>query len=442
MGTVSTILEALRKGPEALSALNSSTMQQKSVARGAKDSTLQFPLLISDTIPVDMATVVARTMERVYAGFVQTWLSVNQTMDLSIDPTPMSYLKKFHQNIKLESVIEEITKEKEATPFDIGSYMESIYSGEYKLYMNKDKTYGLLFNGTDKNSRAIMESHKAELEAYLSDFDLTPVTPFNEADSDYSTAGDLANALINNTIADRQKNLELLNAKITSVKQAPVLLDRDVKKSNDMMPFALQVRLVGVNADKQFVQYIDFIVGIKTVMHLIKSDDMSDQLMNSLKNRNIMFKFLRWTSGEISLFKNIILNLDDLKMDATATRKSSRSPWFGKLKRLKENRFRVRNLSIPTFLVPNSTIVISQYEVDLVKNKIGMDLRDPSIANRIVNDLFLMAFIIIDDGSNTIDILYDHSSDYETYTLETLQREVSITSNKLGREIGRMLQNN
>ena len=50
-----------------------------------------------------------------------------------------------------------------------------------------------------------------------------------------------------------------------------------------------------------------------------------------------------------------------------------------------------------------------------------------------------MTFIICDDGAGTVDILYDGDATFQTYALESIEREVSMSSNKLGREIGRMI---
>ena len=85
--------------------------QHKSIARGALEGTLQFPCLVSDAIPVDMATTVAKTLERVYASFVQTYLSLHNTIDISVDKNPNQFLKKFHRNIKLESTTMDLYNE-------------------------------------------------------------------------------------------------------------------------------------------------------------------------------------------------------------------------------------------------------------------------------------------------------------------------------------------
>ena len=50
-----------------------------------------------------------------------------------------------------------------------------------------------------------------------------------------------------------------------------------------------------------------------------------------------------------------------------------------------------------------------------------------------------MTFIVCDDSTGTIEILYDGDAAFQTYALESIEREISLSSNKLGREIGRMI---
>ena len=108
------------------------------------------------------------------------------------------------------------------------------------------------------------------------------------------------------------------------------------------------------------------------------------------------------------------------------------------LKRLRNKRVAANLYGIHK-LVPNNTFIITTYEVDEVRKLTGMNLRDVSVAKRVMEKLFTIAFIIVDDGTETVDILYDSRGDYQTYSLETLEREVSMNSNRLGKEIGRMI---
>ena len=90
-------------------------------------------------------------------------------------------------------------------------------------------------------------------------------------------------------------------------------------------------------------------------------------------------------------------------------------------------------------ILPNATIVLSSFAADEIKEKSGVDVRDVYFAKKVISDLFLMTFMIIDEGTETVDILYQSASSFETYSLETLEREVDLSSNKLGKEIGRMI---
>ena len=165
---------------------------------------------------------------------------------------------------------------------------------------------------------------------------------------------------------------------------------------------------------------------------------MIENLARALQNKSLMFKVLRWTTGELSLVKDIILNVNDMKSDAV-NKRNGKSPFFGTLKRLKDRKLGVRNLTVPHALIPNATIVVTSYEVDVLQQQYAIDLKNSSIAKKLINSLFLMAFVIMDEGTGTISVLYDGDNSFQTYALETLERDNSMNSNKLGREIGRMI---
>ena len=184
MGNIEDITKLMRKGPEFLSQTNALKMNTKSVARGAKDATFQFPCLISKTVPNDTANTVARTLDKVYATFTQTWISMNSMFDITIDPTPLSYLKRIHQNLSIESVTELDSE-------DMNRYMESVYDGSYRLYMNEDKSYGFFINETDTTS--LGKKNRDLLREYMSDFNLQPFESiYTEAPED-----DLVTSVIN-----------------------------------------------------------------------------------------------------------------------------------------------------------------------------------------------------------------------------------------------------
>lgn len=461
MGLVQDITNLMRKGPELAAQVNSMKLNTKSIAKGAKDSTFQFPCLIVDSAPIDMANTVARTLDQVYASFTQTWLSMNSMFDITIDPTPLSYLRKLHQNLKLESAVDDLIVPDE----EVDRYMEKVYDGSYRLYMNESQTYGVVFNVANKATKEMLESHKDMLNEYMSEFDLRPFEAMEantlsdsirrtsdkieninksifgdeeEAPQQLNNSADLMSAMIHgqNVRDERERRNTALSQSDRG--RAPQLLDRDIKKSNDMMPYGIQVRLIAVNDKKEFVQYIDFIVGVKTILHSVSSDDMIENIARALQNKSLAFKLLKWTTGEISLIKDILLNINDTKIDAV-NKANGKSPFFSTLKRLKGKKMGVRNFTVPHALIPNSTIVITSYEADYLEDKFGINVRNEKVAAKLISSLFLMSFIIMDEGTNTISVLYDGDSSFQTYSMETLERDNAINSNKLGKEIGRMI---
>lgn len=463
----------------------------KSIARGALDGTMQFPCLVSDSIPIDMASTVARTLERTYASFVQSYLSLNNTIDISVDKNPNMFLKKFHHNIKVEStdidLYHDYFLESDA---DYDSLMERIYDGTTKAYINERANKMIVFNLSTAQTRALYESNQKLLEESLSSIDFEPFpnignSPYYEDNgnkdvdidmygrtshidtrnkmyqSTFGTAMNFGTGLINRHLDQKyqdardarstQNSIDMQNLKAkqdmdktkftlmnNDKLRVPMMTDNDIKKSNDLQPYLMQVRLMAVNDENEFVQFMDFIVGVKVVLHNIKSNEMIINIQNVMQNNGRFFNFIRWTTGEKSLFKDLLFHINDVKLDV-ANKSKGASPWWLTLKRMKETSRAQAAFFSKTRLVPNATIVLSEYEVSAIKNNYGMDLRDPRFAIKLMKSLFLMNFVILDSGTRTIEILYDGERTYQTYALETLEREVSLNSNKIGKELTRMI---
>lgn len=444
MGNLADIIDLMKKAPRSanrLASIKQSNLQRKSIIRRANESTFQFPCIIPNSAPIDMAAAITRMMDRVYAGYTQIALGNESTMHLSLDRTPSQFLKRFHQNLKFEKAIADL-----AVPEGMEEYyMEKVYRGEYKLYSDPTKSYFLLVNQANKGLGHMLEHCREYLEPYLGevreviknpDTNMYEDVEFTEADDDDTLS---AEQLASNLIAGRRRkqDTELMRTRLQHSK-SPTITEGDVKRMNDMTPYAIQLRLSVVNDEDEFVQFMDCVVGIKTVLHLVESQDMIANIEKALQNKSGLFRFIKWTTGEISFFKDLLLNMDNLRFDA-ANQSNGKSPLFANLKRLKQKGVGISGVSLPYGIVPNATLVVTTYEHDHMLNKYGIELRNESVAKQLMDTLNLMTFIICDDSLGTVDILYDGSATFQTYALETIEREVSLSSNKLGREIGRML---
>lgn len=450
INSVSSLPDALKN--MSVEDLDSRMIPHKSFARGAMDGTLQFPCLISDAIPIDMASTIGRTLERNYAGLVQIFLSHNNTVNIANVKNPSEFLKQYHKNIRLESTNTDLYYENfvEDDPY-FDTLMERIYNGTTTAYINEKENMMVVFNFSEDFNPHVFESNKKELEESLKDIDFEPFpnignSPFYEARNRSNNppltpqdAHDLYVDSLKKTFSHNLDNRKEMNKLQYGGKiNTPAATDNDVKKANDMQPYLIQTRVMAVNNNNEFVQFMDFIVGVKVVLHLIKSDEMIVNLQNSLQNNGKIFNFIRWTTGEKSLFKDLLLKINETKLDI-ANRSKGASPWWTTLKRIKDTAKAQQAFFAKNQFVPQATIVITAYEADAIQKNTGMPLKDPRFARKLMKDLFLMNFVIVDDGTRTVDILYDGASSYQTYALETLEREVTANSNKIGRELTRMI---
>lgn len=423
----------MRFGPELTSDLREVKMNTRSVARGAKDSTFQFPMLVDDSIPVDMTGTIGRTFDYIYANFAQSWISMNSTYDMTLNPSPFSYLKKLHQNVKFEGL--------EVEPNDVESYMEKVYDGSYRLYMNESNTFGVLFNVADKPTKLMLEANRDQLRDPHSGLNLREVVDVTaKAVKDYQDAVSRENKEYRDQTMHElnyAKGMRDLKYGDPKAAKGPKLTNQKVEKLNDMTPYGLEVRLIAVNDQNQFVQYVDIVLGIKTVIHPVQADDLIDNIGRAIQNKSLAFKFLRWTTGELSLIKDLILNMNEIRDDAF--NRSSKTPFFSKLKRIKNRRFGIDMFGSPHFVIPNSTIVVSTYVVDKLKDSMGIDLRNPATAKKTVDSLFLMGLVILDEGTGLVSVMYDGDTQFQNYTIDGLEKDRMLNSNKLGNEIGRMI---
>ena len=432
MGIVNDLQKIARTGANIAAAKES--LLKTSIAKRANDSIFQFPCIVSNTIPIDMASTITKLLDRNYASFVQIVLSHIANVDLSVNRTPNQFLKSVHQNMRLESGNDE----------DI--YEQDLYDGENIFAVNEES--GIAF---------VMEAHKGghiknlrqlnihECREYLSDYD---IRPFMEADmnlepGDITVSGLLANTARNN--AERRYSEEIKTdankADIFKNAKAAQLTYNDVKKLNDLTPYAIEVKLNVIDEENRFVEYWNLVVGVKAILHLVDSNEIIENISRAIQNRGFFLKLIKWTTGEISLFKDIILGLDDIKFD-NLSRDKGYSRFFPTLRRLKEKTVAFRNFK-PDKIVPNASLIISSYELFEIQKRFNLNLKDLKIARKLMSQLFLMTLVIIDDSTQTVDILYDGDNTigtgFQTYALETIEREMNLSSNRLGKEIGRMI---
>ena len=214
----------------------------------------------------------------------------------------------------------------------------------------------------------------------------------------------------------RQREFNISNMGNTSVRMS----DSECKKANELVPTTLAVSL-NVKEHGNFGGTVNFVIGIKTILHPVTSDEMIRNLVLGCKNSSKFFKFLKWTTGEIKFFKDFLLNVTDIRTDVLNTMSNKESGWWTALKRRRQISDLKRRFG--QGLMPNAAITLSMDEVQLIRSNYGYDLTDPKLVTKIMSDYFLLSFIIVDPSQELAMFLFDGETHFQTMSFAGLERE-------------------
>ena len=434
MGIIDEIKAFCRAGASASDKFNK--INTRSIARGAMEQSFIFPCLIDDSNPVDLSTVLAQHLDRTYASWTQIYISSIGLIDLNYIKNPRQFIAKYQPKGFLGESADD-----DYLHMCMESLKDDAYGDDELLFAeeSQDGMRMALFSPLENIPGTIKKQVKDLSAPRLDMFNLHPVgrTTFYEADE--PDAMDMIRGVIDGQRRDSDMRNTAAMLRATDPR-APRMTDSDVKKLNDMQPYALELKLLATKGDTAFSQWVSFTVGVKTHMHLCDSQKLEQNIVDVLRNKNPTFNLIRWTTGEISLLKDIILHLDDINFEV-ANKSDRTGKLIASFKALKRKSLHVGPSGVNR-IAPFGTLVISSNTYHDIKEKYGYDLKNMGFAEKVRQELFLMCFVIIDDATHTYDILVDGQHDFQTYSMETLEREVSMKSSKLSKELTRMLGSN
>ena len=153
---------------------------------------------------------------------------------------------------------------------------------------------------------------------------------------------------------------------------------------------------------------------------MVTSNEYISNLVDACEYKGTLFRFIRWTTGEINFMRDFVLRMD-LFAKETKNAVNSTSHWWNSLKK------RARNAKISRVsdkrLLPNATFVISSAEVEFIKSNFGFDLMNDKLVGRIMKEYFLLGMIVVDTASEICHIRYDGQERYQLLTFKALERE-------------------
>lgn len=236
--------------------------------------------------------------------------------------------------------------------------------------------------------------------------------------------------------------------------------DSKCQKLNTMKPLLMSVTINMLNKDDS-LQPINYIIGVKTHMRVIPASILPEVARYPLKEMDKISRKVKWRAGELKFLKDLVFRINEKKQTAADSRDPNRK-WYRRLYELahmkgdapteavvqgksifgafirdKQGKGKLKN-----GLIPNASIIMSQNDVDNIKNQTDIDLLKASNAKKFCGELFLISLIIVDIDAESIKILLpDQNNDYDVHSLAAVQKQLATldTSGTKTRDMFKLL---
>ena len=475
---VADILETIKDGVHLIDGVvkpkSANVRMSSSLARATSGLTLVFPVVITNTLPIETASMIAKAIERKNVSMLQMAFSA---YNITNAPDALEHLAKFHKNLKLghmslddfmdtmemldESTTITIT-DKNAVNEDCKrniNYVLKPSINEKSLMSFKESTvYGQTYVteakpghiSDDMAARLAQDQikHNEDLDEKKRQFNLNRLDRQTNwrADYDERVRNRMSNDALNrdkNDIArakndiDRDKlgldSRKALGQASDQMRQyyASQLLPSDVKKANEMQPSMMLVNFYVNDADRDLNIAQQAVCGVKSKLYAVDSSDIINKIITKHIDSDIVLKLVKVSSREISFVKDFLLGIDDAKLDSLSkSRKGSGSRIFKALERRALKGKIRKSLRLENSAKAITSLVISSEEAEDLKKYNNIDVMQPRVITPIMEKLNLLYFLVVDSTSEAVHMITDGDDEFESYSFTALERESGDSSYK------------
>lgn len=437
--------------------------RSSSLTKATSGLNIVFPCLVTKTSKIDTAMMISRAVERKAVSLLQIAFSA---FDITYAKDATDFIKNFHTNLKgkisLDDFIDAmdtyahengLIPEERADMFkavleDLRSITTYYPDDASERSLNRFKviesvTGMRIFTEAEDNKRDPKDDYKFQYQKqkdYKQDKDQKKEKGRERA---YKMARDKARDAYQakrDDIEDRRAaekdarmaaRNDIQNQKDVSDMFTNQVFSSDIKKANEMVPTMMVVNFITLDGEHQINRQV--VIGVKAKLFPVESQDIINKIIVKNADRNILLKFIKASTKEISFLKDFLFAIDNAKLSAIANSRNGSST----NKLLKTLERRALNGKIrKAFKINNAykaiaTLVISREEADYIYKNNNIDVMNPRVIRPIMENLSLMMFIVVDDSAETASILMDSGDDsYETISYTHLEREASDNSSK------------
>ena len=403
------------------------------INKEASKSILAFPVFCSDSCDYDLAARLASAME--FRNAVLVKLIIERIGLIRFDKnetkeTLINRVKGFEdvRGFKEDSVIYEnmtnlpsLYSVFKNPKFDMGIFCE-----EMDLNLNMVDGKRLVLNEGDGPSKAeftralnVMDQLK-QSEVRGSKVTRPSATDVYKAELTLQFEKDIA-ASIKKENDDKESKEKIIDDFNNQPNVGGTVVKIDPKKYNKLEPLKMEVEVE--YASENQTRTTKMTLGVKSVVHTIPSEEVTKFLPKAKFDMSFLIKLAKLYTGEISFWKEFVLNLGEIK-GGFDKHKAGENKWFFKLKRLTDTNNYKKIFNRKT-VMPTVTLAISMEDVEeMLRETNGrFDLTNPSTVYDLINTLSLLNFVILDEARERVWIYEEDEKDFNILTPEDLRQE-------------------
>lgn len=453
---VADILETIKDGVHLVDGVvkpkSANIRMFSSLARATSGLTLVFPVVITNTLPIETASMIAKAIERKNVSMLQMAFSA---YNITNAPDALEHLAKFHKNLKLghmslDDFMDTMEMLDESTTITITD--KNAVNEDCKRNINfvlkpsiNEKSLMSFKESTVYGQTYVTEARKDSVESRKVNADL--LSRLQKERQHKEDRADVAAKLAvdkeRNAISrdkndiDRDKldldSRKALGQASDQMRQyyASQLLPSDVKKANEMQPSMMLVNFYVNDADRDLNIAQQAVCGVKSKLYAVDSSDIINKIITKHIDSDIVLKLVKVSSREISFVKDFLLGIDDAKLDSLSkSRKGSGSRIFKALERRALKGKIRKSLRLENSAKAITSLVISSEEAEDLKKYNNIDVMQPRVIAPIMEKLNLLYFLVVDSTSEAVHMITDGDDEFESYSFTALERESGDSSYK------------
>ena len=406
-----------------------------SIAKRASNLVLVFPVMVSNSLNIQTAMIVSKAIERKCCSLLQILFS---SMQITNADNLQDYIKQFHTNLDLKDhmdldeffgVMDSLVDE-EAIIVDKDMY-ESIKEDMHNINFHLEGE----LNPHSINDYKVVNNAFGESSIMLERTHTYQAMGDNKTISFSGNKVNLGGSTTNNYYASNGgggRNDDPLHPGMRDQNDyfAHQLLDNDIKKANELMPTTMIVNFISRDEGVNDVIRMSGVIGVKAKLYPVDSMDICNRISSKVKDKNGLFNLVRASTREISFFKDLAFAIDKAKMDAMYMASDSNNAKMFKVleRRAAKNKF--SRLIKKNDASPITSLVISQYEVDYLK-QLNIDMNKSFNARSILEGYNLMDIVVADESMEIAKFLFDDGDGvYEAITFDALEKQANDSTYK------------